>query len=360
MTGRGEPPEGTPEGAPGGGDEEYRSVVFDETFIRAARLQESSAKERLTQHAAAVRTRPLPPGRGAGGRSALLLVLVVAMAFASVLYLGVRTTTPAPGERAAEPLRTTVVALAPQSAVPGGRPAELFARSPAAPYPSGAAGVAVPPSEGTAHFSGNQVTAALAIAKDYLVRSSLDPDVLSGRDTRPVRLLLDPGLHDQFDHSMDNPADDGRHAATGWLVRFDPDETALADAPVRVRGTLRASEAAPGVLEVASDHTFVYAVRPAGAGAARADASLFTVRRELTFRFDRDDLRMHRAELLNARVLAGPQACGTDTAAALHPVPAGRSTPPAPPVATDPYAPGAAATALCGALAPSAQPSVKP
>ncbi|MEU6058217.1 hypothetical protein [Streptomyces sp. NPDC047097] len=141
MTGRGEPPEGTPEGAPGGGDEEYRSVVFDETFVRAARLQESSAKERLTQHAAAVRTRPPPPGRGTGGRSALLLVLVVAMAFASVLYLGVRTTAPAPGERAAEPLRTTVVALAPRSAVPGGRPAELFARSPAAPYPSGAAGV---------------------------------------------------------------------------------------------------------------------------------------------------------------------------------------------------------------------------
>ncbi|PRH76078.1 hypothetical protein C6N75_27530, partial [Streptomyces solincola] len=357
MAGRGDPPEGTPEGAPGGGEEEYRSVVFDETFIRAARLQESSARERLTEHAAAVRSRPLPPARGSGARNALLLVLVVAMAFASVIYLGVRTTAPAPGERSADPLSSTVVALAPRGAVPGGRPADLFARSPAAQFPTGAAGIALPRPGRTAHFSENQVVAALAIAKDYLVRSSLDPDVLGGRSVRPVRLMIDPQQQDQFDHSVDNPADDGRHAATGWLVRFDPDETALADPAVRVRGTLDAAEAAPGVLEVVSDHTFVYAVRPAGAAAARADASLFTVRRELTFRFDRDDLLMHRAELLAGRVLAGPQSCAADASTALHPVTAGGRAPSAPPVPTDPYAPGAAVTALCGALAPAAQPS---
>ena len=49
MGGPGEPPEGTPEG-PSGAEDEYRSIVFDESFVRAAPLQEYSARERITDH----------------------------------------------------------------------------------------------------------------------------------------------------------------------------------------------------------------------------------------------------------------------------------------------------------------------
>lgn len=88
MGGPGEPPGGTPEGASAGGEDEYRSVVFDESFVRAARLQEFSAQERLADHAPAVRRRP-PLHRGLS-RQALILVLLIAVAFGTAIYMGVR------------------------------------------------------------------------------------------------------------------------------------------------------------------------------------------------------------------------------------------------------------------------------
>ncbi|OKK07896.1 hypothetical protein AMK26_02215 [Streptomyces sp. CB03234] len=360
MAGSGDPPEGTPEGLPGGGEDEYRSVVFDESFVRAARLQEFSAQERMGEHAQAVRSRPAwgrAPERSRPRHGALVLVLVLAVAFAAVIYLGARNSYQPLTDRRAEPLRITVIPLAPQGTVPGGEPAALYAHSPAAQFRSGAAGIALPAAKRTAHFSESQVVTALSTVKDYLVQSSLDPDVLTGSAVRQVRLLLDPDQLEQFDRSVESPADDGRHAATGWLVRFDTAEAAPADTAARVRGTMRVSEVEPDVLEVTSDHTFVYAVRPAGAAAA--DASLFTVRRELAFRFDREDLRMHRVEVLTSRVQAGPQACTADASGALHPLLAGHRATPTGPAVTDPYATGTRGTAaLCGALAPSAQPSL--
>ncbi|MFF9863917.1 hypothetical protein ACF1G0_00545 [Streptomyces sp. NPDC013953] len=353
MAGSGDPPEGTPEGLPGGGEDEYRSVVFDESFVRAARLQEFSAQERMGEHAQAVRRRPAWHPRAGPRHGSLALVLVIAFALAAAIYAGARPYHPPPDQRA-EPLRATIVSLAPQGVVPGGEPARLFARSPADQFRSGAAGIAMPPARSTAHFSENQVVAALDTAKDYLVRSALDPDVLTGDAVRPVRLLLDPEQLEQFDRSVTSPADDGRHAATGWLVRFDPRKVALADTAVRVRGTLRVDEAVPDVLEVTADHTFVYAVRPAGT--KRAESSLFTVRRQMLFRFDRDDLRMHRAELVSSHVVAGPQSCSAESAGAMRPLLAGQRATQQSPRGTDPYATERVPAALCGTLSRHAQP----
>ncbi|MEU0275205.1 hypothetical protein [Streptomyces sp. NPDC006307] len=356
MARSGDPPEGTPEGLPGGGEDEYRSVVFDESFVRAARLQEYSARERLAEHTDAVRRRPAWRPRGGSRPGALALVLIVALAFAAAIYAGARPFQPLP-DRPAEPLRSTIVPLAPRGPVPGGHPDELYAHSPAAAFHSGAAGVALPPARRTAHFTESQVTAALSTVKDYLVRSALDPDVLTGGSVRPVRLLLDPDQLAQFDRSVESPADDGRHAATGWLVRFDPDEVALAATAVRARGTIRVTEAVSDALEVTTDHTFVYALRPAGADGDTAAASLFTVRRELRFRLDREDLRMHRTEVVSSRVLAGPQSCSADPAGAMRPLMAGDRATAEGPAVTDPYARDRAATPLCGTLAPHAQPT---
>ncbi|MFF9805900.1 hypothetical protein ACF1G5_12330 [Streptomyces coeruleorubidus] len=356
MGGPGDPPEGTPEGAPGGGEDEYRSVVFDESFVRAARLQEYSAQERISDHAPAVR-RVAPLRRGMS-RQALVLVLLIAVAFGTAIYMGVRHPYQTPAaQETAEPLRMTVIPLAPEGKVPGtADTAYLYERSPAAQFKTGAEGVPLPASRRTAHFSDSQVVAALTTAKDYIVRSALDPDVLTGREVRAVRVLLAPDQLDQFDQSFARPTADGRHAPTGWLVRFDPSRAELADRKVRVQGTLQAAEADSSTLEVTADHTFVYALRPAGAG-GKAEASLFTVRRELHFRFDRDDLRLHQAQLVVSYVQAGPLSCAEDSTNHLRPLLAGQTAKEGGPAGTDPYATGSA-TALCGSLATSAQPRV--
>lgn len=339
-----------------GGEDEYRSVVFDESFVRAARLQEYSARERMTDHAPAVRRRP--PLRRGLSRQALILVLLIAVAFGTAIYMGVRhpyqtSAVPQP----VEPLRMTVIPLAPQGKVPGHADAEyLYAHSPAAQYRVGAEGIPLPASRRTAHFSDSQVVSALSTAKDYIVRSSLDPDVLTGQQVRAVRVLLDTDQLDQFDQSFAHPAADGRHAPTGWLVRFDPAQARLADGRIRVQGSLQAAETDSATLEVTADHTFVYALRAAGADAS-AQTSLFTVRRELHFRFDRDDLRMHTAQLVVSYVQAGPLSCAEDSTNRLHPLLAGQTAKTGGPAGTDPYATGSA-TALCGSLATSAQPRV--
>lgn len=367
MTGRGDPPEGTPNGAPGGGEDEYRSVVFDESFVRAARLQEFSADERLGEHhAPAVKPRHAWT-RIAGSRQALLLVLLIVLAFGTAIYMGIRHPYKTPEQVTAQPLRSSVVPLAPSGAVPGAQPADLFAHSPAADFRSGASGVNLPAVQRTQHFSDHQIVTALTIAKDYVVRSSLDPATLTGKTVRPVRLLLDTGQLDQFDRSMARPDDDGRHAATGWLIRFDPRHTQLADRDIRVDGTLAAAEAGPDTLEVTADYTFVYALRPTPGSAERADddtgrptagaASLFTVRREMHFRLDRDDLNDHRLEVLRSSLQAGPMACAAPQAAALQPLLAGQRAGTSVPDGTDPYAHERANAALCGRLAPGSQPT---
>lgn len=242
MAGPGDPPEGNPEGSPGGGEDEYRSVVFDESFVRAARIQEFSARERLDGSARSVRTRRLW-ARGGAPRQALVLVLLIAVAFGTAVYLGIRNPYDQPAPPVAQSLQITLLPLAPTAAVAAVDRSRPFAGQRAEHYRAGGTGYALPPARRTAHFSESQVMQALVSAKEYLVASSADPDALTGGDIRTVRTMLDPGQLDQFDRSLERPADDGRHAATGWLVRFDPARVALADDEVKVRGSMTVSEA---------------------------------------------------------------------------------------------------------------------
>ncbi|MDX3385591.1 hypothetical protein PV682_29625 [Streptomyces niveiscabiei] len=356
MGGPGDPPEGTPEGTPAGGEDEYRSVVFDESFVRAARLQEYSAQERIGDHAPAVRRRPPPLRRGLT-RQVLFLALLITIAFGTAIYMGVRSPYQSPGaRRAVEPLRMTVVPLAPQSPVPGAADAGyLFEHSPAAEFRTGADGVTLPAARRTAHFSDSQVVTALTTAKEYIVRSALYPEVILGQQIRAARVLLDSAQLDQFDASFTHPSADGRHAPTGWLVRFDPHQVKLADPGIRVRGTLGIAETDSETLEVTADHTYVYALRPASTPSAQA--SLFTVRRELHFRFDHDDLRLRQTQLLVSSTQAGPLACSSDAVGYLRPLLAGQTAGTAGPAGTDPYGTGTTA-ALCGTLAGGALPKV--
>lgn len=362
MAGREEPPQGPPEGSPGGGDDEYGSLVFDESFVEAARLEEFSAQERMEdeEHAAVRNRSPIRAARKGftASRQGIVLVLLIAMAFGAAIYMGVRNPLPEPGTASDEPMRITTLPLAPQEAVPGSTPADLFKHSPAAQFRKGADGVTLPAARGSEHFSESQVLAALTGAKDYVVASSLNPAVLTGDATRSVRILLDPGQLEQFDQSIERPTNDGQHAATGWMVRFDPAKVALADREIRVNGTLAVEESGPNALEVTADHVFAYALRGAGDGAkAGEDASLFTVRREVRFHFERDGLRDHQLHVEHAAVQAGPMACTGDSSGTLNPLLAGEHAEDHGTGGSDPYARDASRGTLCGVLSDASQPS---
>ena len=348
MSGRQEPPESPP---PGDEDDEFRSVVFDESFVRAARLEELSARERLSDHSRAVRRRP-----ARAARQHLALVALIVLAFGTALYLGTTRPSPAPAEALpAEPLRVSLMALAPRGTVPGGTPRRLFAHSPAASFRVGARGVVLPAVHRTANFSAPQVLTALTTAMEYVVRTSLDPRVLTGGAVHPVRTLLDPAQHAQFDRSVRRPAADGRHAATGWMVRLAADRVALAEPRVRVAGTLRFRQVAADALEVTADHVFVYPVRDRRATDA-ARASLLTVRREVRMRIDEADLRAHRVEVRQVTMQAGPLNCGPGIARALRPLLAGERPATDGAVGTDPYTAGTPTATLCGVLSAAALP----
>jgi hypothetical protein len=346
MSGHADPPEGTPEGVPGGGDDEYRSVVFDESFVRAARIREFSAQERLDDASHAVRVRHAMP-RGIA-RQAMAMVMLIVVAFGFAVYMGVRHPYTSKHSTPVAQLRATVIPLVPTGPVPtvsGSRP---FAGSRAADYKTGTAGFGVPDAHEVGGFAQSEVQEALDTAADYLKDSSLDPRTVLDGDVGPVRDLLDPGQLDQFDDSLGRPDADGSHEATGWLVRFDPAaDVRLVGGGVRVNGSFADPALAGNQLEIDSDHTFVYALR--GIGTEDTGVSLFTVRRELRFHFDHADLRRHRIELVEADVQAGPLACSATVDGYFRPILAGGRADPV--AGTDPYDRGRSAGAVCAALA---------
>jgi hypothetical protein len=355
MSGHGDPPEGASEGAPGGGgDDEYRSVVFDESFVRAARIQEFSAQERLDEGARAVRVRHMVPHGLARQAVALLLLIFVAFGFA--VYMGVRHPYKAHRPAAVPPLRSTVIALVPDGRVPVVRRSSPFAGTRAAGYKAGAAGLELPAPHPVGSFDQAEVAKALDTAKEYLADSSIDPATVLYGDVGPVRDLIDPGQLDQFDTALGRPDADGSHEVTGWLVRFDPaDSVELAHGGIRVSGAFT-SLASGNQLEIDSDHTFVYAVH--GAGTADTGTSLFTVRRQMRFHFDHADLRESHIELVEARVQAGPLSCSTSVDGYFRPILAGGRA--APVLGTDPYDRAHSADAVCAPLSTLAEGTPQP
>jgi hypothetical protein len=292
---------------------------------------------------------------GGTARQVMILVVLIVFAFGAAVYLGIRNPYHPPPVPPAQTLRITLIPLTPGTAVPAADPKDPFAGRVAQDYRSGADGINLPPAQRIASFSESQVMQALSTAKEYLVASSMNPDGLTGGDIRAVRNLLAPGQLDQFDRSLERPADDGLHAATGWLVRFDPARVKLAGSEVRVRGAMQVSEVATDVLEVTTDHTLVYAVRSATEAAGAP--SLFTVRRELRLRFDQNDLLNHQTEPVQASVQAGPLACGAPIAY-FRPLLAGQT--PQAVAGVDPHDRYHAVTSVCGMLAPEASVSALP
>ncbi|MFJ6616050.1 hypothetical protein ACIQOW_00490 [Kitasatospora sp. NPDC091335] len=348
-----EPPEGTP-GDGSGNEDEFRSVVFDESFVRAARIQELSARERLAgTFGRATRARVRLGPLGTVPRRALALLLLILLAFGAAVYFGVSSPMVTAVHPEGSQLTVSLVALSPASAVrPVADPADPFAGLTPG-YGDGALGLNTPTGAATGHFSRVEVTKALDTVQRYLVASSLSPAVLVRGATSDVRAFVTPGELAGFDASVAQPVDDRHHAATGWMVRFDPARVALASNTVKVAGAMRIDEADDGTLQITTDHTFVYALKPGGAPAG-APAGLETVRRQLTFRFDRVDLASAQLRLVDAVVQAGPESCGTSTAGFLQPVLAtAQGTVVAPPSPVDPGNHARPGWQVCGVLAGS-------
>ncbi|MFD7640896.1 hypothetical protein ACFV4P_09585 [Kitasatospora sp. NPDC059795] len=350
MGDRREPPEGTPDG--GSDDDEFRSVVFDESFVKAARIQELSAQERLAgAFGRATRTR----GWGWFGslpRQAVILLLLVVMAFAAAVYFGVSSPHGQIVPPSGTQLTAAVTPLSPSGTVGAvSDPAHPFAALPPG-YADGRAGLGMPPASSTSHFAGTDVQRALNATQQYLVVSELTPATLTANETGQVRGLITSGELAQYDDSINAPRDDQHHAATGWMVRFDPGQVALASNTVMVTGNVQVGELDPATLEITADHTLIYALRPAGT-TNDTSVTLYAVRREVRIDVDRADLDAGRVRVVDSTVQAGPTGCGTvqsdylqpmlATAAGVHP-----STPPA----VNPTDHSRPAWQSCGVLGP--------
>ncbi|MGF1428155.1 hypothetical protein [Kitasatospora sp. LaBMicrA B282] len=324
----GEPPEGAPEGG-SGSDDEYRSVVFDESFIRAARITELSAEERLGGGARAIRHKLGVGPFSSLPRQALTLLLLIVLAFGAAVYFGVTSPQREPLGTGGSQLTAELTALSPAGGtVPAADPSSPFASlTAAAGYADGSAGFGLPAARAaTAHFSQAQVAAAVDTVRRYLEASSLAPAVLVQGDTTSVRALLAPDEQSQFDAGLTAPTDDQHHSLTGWMVRFDPLRVGLASPTVKVAGSVTVTELNPGTLELVSDHTLVYALRPAGA-VTNGPVSLYTVRRELRFDLGPTDIANGQVHLVDSVEQAGPSACTADQAEYLQPLPVGPTGP---------------------------------
>lgn len=321
MAGRSDPP-GGPGEVPGGGDEEFRSTVFDESFVRSASLEEFSAQQRLEDHTSPVRPRAVeddePGERRRSSRSGLALGAVLLTAILLALFLGNR----GPYGQAPPALQPapvgTLLPMAPTGPVPGGEPTELFSASPAAEFTAGPAGLATPAPRRTDMFSRDQVADALLLAQRYVAASTLTSEVLTGSTALPVRMLLRPEQQQQLDRSLAGRR--GETPVTTWLVRFDPSEVRMAEEPVRVDGTFSVAETG-GRLEVTAAHLAVYALRPADD--PEGAASLFLVHREAVLAFTEQDLRDGRTVLVSTRSTVGPADCTASHDRELHPLLAG-------------------------------------
>ncbi|TDC80319.1 hypothetical protein [Streptomyces hainanensis] len=358
MAGRTDPPEGLPGGAPGAGDEEYQSTVFDESFVRAARLQEFSAQERLEDHTTAVRRRDPEPGRGRTvPRQGIALALIILLAFAAAIYLGNNNPYDTPVRLNSDPPSADTTVLVPDGEVPGGADADAaYADTPAADYGLGAGGVHLPDPRATDNFSREQVLTALTLAKEYVVASGLTPEVLLGDTVTPVRDLLGAEQQRQFDNATQ--AHGLQSVPTDWLIRFDTDAVELADLQVRVDGGFTFVETNDDTLQVTARHVLAYALRAAGTGGEGAPAPVvvFTAHRQLRLQFGKEELRDRNVLVREVEQLLGPMDCAADPSDALRPLlPGERADPPAA-AAVDPFALDGGRAVLCGEYAPFSDP----
>ncbi|MFF2192148.1 hypothetical protein [Streptomyces sp. NPDC058157] len=183
------------------------------------------------------------------------------------------------GPLAAETARPTGA----PGAVPADRPTlkEPFRGSPAAQWADGAAGIELPEAAAVGGMPKERVADALAMTKQLLIASNLDPATLRGERPQAALDLLDPAQEDGrplIERGLSAPSVE---ADPLWLFsRFDPAHVRLVGDVVKTRGRVSFDSGRDGEVKVHADYTFVYPLVRAKAGSDEVARTV--VRRTVT------------------------------------------------------------------------------
>jgi hypothetical protein len=262
-------------------------LVFDEAFVRGAIFKEESARTRellaqrrraqlesdpagLDPHSGSGSDPDLdveadqPPDRGSRrGRAHRfvipLLVLALMIAWGRLAISGGYP------DEVASPAYTPSPSGTPANVCYAGEAghgsiSEPYADTPCAAWADGAAGIVLPPIAATRDFSSAQVSAALALSKQFAIDQAMLPDVLV-KGAKPTAMLAlmssDTEYSDMISSQIAAPS---HNVPTNYVVRFDPKSSALITTP-KASGTVTYSQVQAGVLEVDVSVSVVYALK---------------------------------------------------------------------------------------------------
>jgi len=151
-----------------------------------------------------------------------------------------------------------------------GPPADPFAGSPAASWPVGTAGIAIPAARAHGLFTAAQVRSAYQTTRKLLIAGNLDWPTLKGGAPTAFADLLSAQQRKQFLGGLRTTALD-KHGdeenTRTWVTSFAPGSTKFVTTIVKVHGTMSAATATVSgtkVLRIKINFLFVYAVEPPG------------------------------------------------------------------------------------------------
>jgi hypothetical protein len=188
-----------------------------------------------------------------GGTIALIVVLVVLVgcggSAAALWYVGKNV------HSANGPTTTSTPPVIATTTAPP-TPADIFAGTAVGAYADGADGIVVPTAEATKLFSKSKVAADLAIVKQALVASRLDPKVLTNHDPSAFLALIAQDDRTGVAKDVQDPT-----KVVPYLTEIDPSGS-LTNDPIKVAGSMTFTQStdSQGIrqLSVTTNYVFVY------------------------------------------------------------------------------------------------------
>lgn len=240
------PKDPTPPGEDAGKAERLRRKAEKEARKKTRAAWPQPPERRMRQA-----MRRLEPVFGLLVLAALVLAWMNAGTLRSWLHLGSGTA------GAAEPI------AAPPTADPDAPTMQHpFAGSPAANWAAGAAGIVPPAPKAVGSLTAAQVGEALSLAKQYLVGTNLDPQVLRGARPAAALAVLAPQDRAAVLDTLAHPT--AKNDPLGYLTRYNPEKLQPVGGAIKVRGSMAFSAGPAGSVAVHADYTFVYPFTEAG------------------------------------------------------------------------------------------------
>ncbi|MGW7293813.1 hypothetical protein ACWGIB_15670 [Streptomyces xiamenensis] len=201
-------------------------------------------------------------GPAAGVVAAVATVLVMRPSLITDRFPGAES--PAAAEVTPLPAETERPTEAPPRVDPD-RPTreEPFAGSPAKQWADGAEGIEPPEAEAVGGLSAEQVAEGLELAREFLIGTNLDPEVLAGAVPEDALTALDP-MSVMGDFVADGLAEPSiEQNPVDVFTRINPERAELLGEVVKVRGHMSVEAGEYGA-DIHADYTFVYPVVAVG------------------------------------------------------------------------------------------------